>query len=286
MNIEKKTTSKQIIVESISVEKVVRVIEDLIQPQYLNNVQDLVLRQAYLGKTYEEIAENSGYSIQHIRDVGYQLWQWFSKVLGAKITKNNIRSILDRKIEQIESTQTNLPHSLLDREEVRGEIDYDTIIKPGGLIGIKSSPQIDKTSLTVKILAYAANNGNHIVRLNFSQAEKSVLGNLDRLLRWFCANISRQLMLPSQISDRWDLDLGSKVNCTNYFQEYILQKLDRPLVLAIDRVDRLLEFPDIGTEFLALLHFWHEEARNFLIWQQLSIILVYSTTKAIESKII
>jgi len=286
MNIAKKTTSKQIIVESISVEKVVRVIKDLIQPQHLNNVQDLVLRQAYLGKTYEEIAENSGYSIQHIRDVGYQLWQWFSKVLGAKITKNNIRSILDRKIEQIESTQTNLPHSLLDREEVREDIDYDTIIKPGGLIGIKLSPQIDKTSLTVKILAYAANNDYHIVRLNFSQAEKSILGNLDRLLRWFCANISRQLMLPSQISDRWDRDLGSKVNCTNYFQEYLLQKLDRPLVLAIDRVDRLLEFPVIGTEFLALLHFWHEEANNFPIWQQLSTILVYSTTRAIESKII
>ena len=93
-------------------------------------------------------------------------------------------------------------------------------------------------------------------------------------------------MLPSQIDRYWDRDLGSKISCTTYFQEYILQKLDRPLILALDEVDRLFEFPDIGSEFLPLLHFWHEEANNFPIWQQLRLILVHSIASAIESKII
>ncbi|MGK7914202.1 MAG: AAA-like domain-containing protein [Prochloraceae cyanobacterium] len=299
------------LVESISVEQALQTVNQLVQPKHLNDVQDLVLRQSYLGQTYEEIAESSGYSIQHIRDVGYKLWQLLSRVLGEKVSKSNIQSVLNQRWQQlnftsIDNNTTDYSISELaptsSSENTSAEINacvpegtvsinssfyiarppieercYAAIIQPGALIRIKAPRQMGKTSLTIRIMAYSAARSYHTVRLNLSQAEAAVLENLDKFLRWFCANVTRQLKLESKFDDYWDEDLGSKVSCTTYMQGYLLQHLERPLVLALDELDRLFEFPEIAREFLPLLRFWHEEAKNLEVWQKLRLIVVHST---------
>jgi hypothetical protein len=82
------------LVGQITVENVPFIVNALLQPKRLNELQALVLRLSWSGRTYEEIAAASGYSTQHIRDVGYRLWQLLSKVLGEKISKSNVRSVL------------------------------------------------------------------------------------------------------------------------------------------------------------------------------------------------
>ncbi|MDJ0712804.1 MAG: AAA-like domain-containing protein [Prochloraceae cyanobacterium] len=288
------------LVTTISVEQAVQIINKLIQPKRLNDVQDLVLRHSYLGQTYEEIAESSGYSIQHIRDVGYKLWKLLSKVLGEKVTKSNIHSILSQYLQHLNSTgegddllisqplakkiNPSFPEGpvsidsplYIDRPPIEEQC-YAAIASTGALIRIKAPKQMGKTSLTLRIMARAASLGYHTARLNLSQAELPILGNLDKFLRWFCANVSRQLMLESKINDYWDEDLGSKVSCTAYVQGYLLQHLNCPLVLALDELDRIFEFPETAAEFLPLLRFWHEEANNIEVWQKLRLIVVHST---------
>ena len=109
------------------------------------------------------------------------------------------------------------------------------------------------------------------------QAEDSVIGSLERILRWFCANITLQLGLESLLDEYWDEDLGFKVSCTTYLQGYILGQLDSPLVVALDEVNRLFNHPEVAQEFLPLLRFWHEEANNVRIWQKLRLIVTHST---------
>lgn len=64
----------------------------------LNDVETAILKGAWDGKTYEQIADVSGYSISYItRDVGPKLWRLLSQAIGEPISKTNFRSALERQ---------------------------------------------------------------------------------------------------------------------------------------------------------------------------------------------
>ncbi|MEM8674549.1 MAG: AAA-like domain-containing protein [Cyanobacteria bacterium P01_G01_bin.67] len=276
----------------ITIEEALYLVDNAIKPERLNSIQELILTQCWSGKTYQEIADSSGYDPDYVRVVGSRLWQLLSESFGEKITKNNFRSILRQQVGNIEDKK-NLGGSISALELPNTPVPLDSalyvprpptesqafeeIIKPGALIRIKAPRHMGKTSLVMRILAHAQSRGYRSVRLNLLQAEDSVLGNLERLLRWFCANITLQLGFESLLDDYWDEDLGFKVSCTTYLQGYILSQLDSPLVVTLDEVNRLFRYPQVAQEFLPLLRFWHEEANNVPIWQKLRLIVTHST---------
>ena len=47
-------------------------------------------------------------------------------------------------------------------------------------------------------------------------------------------------------------------DCTDYFEEYILETIETPLLLGIDNIDRLFapQFKTIGADFFGLLRSW------------------------------
>ncbi|GAB1543513.1 hypothetical protein NUACC21_61880 [Scytonema sp. NUACC21] len=158
------------------------------------------------------------------------------------------------------------------------ELTYSEISKPGSLIRIKAPKQMGKTSLMQRMLAHARQIGGvHTVLISFQLADSHVFTNLDKFLRWFCANASRQLNVEPKLDDYWDEDIGSKVSCTLYFQEYLLQKISSPVVFALDEVNRIFEYPEISGDFLPLLRSWYEEAAELDIWQKLRLVVVHAT---------
>lgn len=153
----------------------------------------------------------------------------------------------------------------------------ETVVQPGSLIRIKAPRQMGKTSLMARILHEASSQGLNTVSLNLQLADGKVFTDLDKLLRWLCASVSRRLRLPNRIAETWDDIFGSKYNCTAYFEEYVLPELDGPLTLALDEVDRVFEYPEIASDFFGLLRAWHEEAKNQELWQKLRLIVVHAT---------
>ena len=154
---------------------------------------------------------------------------------------------------------------------------YEMILQPGALIRIKAPRQMGKTSLMARIMNYAANHGNKTVSLSFQIAERSIFGNLEQFLKWFCAYVGLELQLPNRLNDYWDDIFGSKVNCKAYFEKYLLPELDRPLVLGLDEVDRVFQHPEIADDFFGLLRTWHEESKKRDIWKKLRLVVVHST---------
>lgn len=57
---------------------------------------------------------------------------------------------------------------------------------------------------------------------------------------------------------------------------YVLPKSDKPIMLALDDVDRLLKF-DFRTDFFSLLRSWHNNRATDSRWRKLNIVLVIST---------
>lgn len=154
---------------------------------------------------------------------------------------------------------------------------YETIIQPGALIRIKAPRQMGKTSLMARILNQASKQGYRTVPLSFQLADRKTFADLDNFLKWFCASVGRRLRLANRLSEYWDEIFGSKDNCTAYFEEYLLENLTTPLVLGLDEVDCIFQYPEIAADFFGLLRAWHEDAKNREVWKNLRLVVVHST---------
>ena len=128
-----------------------------------------------------------------------------------------------------------------------------------------------------RILDYAQQQDYHPVRLSLHRASSLVFRSTEKFLRWFCANVTQQLSLESQIDEFWDEDVGALVSSSLYFQGYLLEEIQQPIVLALDEVNQLFEYPSLARDILALLRSWHEETRDISNWKKLRFVIVYST---------
>jgi hypothetical protein len=98
----------------MTVDEALLFLDSVLQPEHLNDIQDLVFRQTWEGRSYLEIAKKTAYDAEYIKFVGFQLWQLLSRVFGEKVTKGNVQSVLRRKAQQVSvvvapsnSTSTN-----------------------------------------------------------------------------------------------------------------------------------------------------------------------------------
>ncbi len=78
-----------------------------IAERYLSDVETAIVTGAIADRTYEQIAEQSSYSISYVkRDVGPKLWRLLSKALGEKVSKTNFRQALERYSNRHETKLT------------------------------------------------------------------------------------------------------------------------------------------------------------------------------------
>jgi hypothetical protein len=103
-----------------------------------------------------------------------------------------------------------------------------------------------------------------------------VFASSDRFLRWFCTNVTKQLGLESRLNDYWDEDMGALINSTIYFQGYILKEIFNPIVLALDGIDQLFQYPELAGDFFVLLRSWYEETKDTSVWQKLRVVMAHS----------
>ncbi|MFN6497023.1 MAG: AAA-like domain-containing protein [Nostoc sp. DedQUE01] len=155
---------------------------------------------------------------------------------------------------------------------------YETLLKPSSLIRIKAPKLMGKTSLLTRLLSYAEKKQFQSVYLDLGSTDKAILTNLDKFLRWFCGRVSDELEIENKVSLAWNTDiLGSNDNCTAYFRKHILVKINCPLILCLDEVDRLFPHREVVEDFFGMLRSWHEKGKIFDVWKQLHLVLAHST---------
>jgi hypothetical protein len=85
------------------------------------------------------------------------------------------------------------------------------------------------------------------------------------------------LQVRNCVRDYWDEFLGHKYSLKAYFLNYLLPCMQSPLVVAIDEVDILFNYPDLAEDFFAFLRTLYEEARNNTTLQKLRFVITHST---------
>lgn len=78
----------------MTAEEALEVIQKVLDKESLNKIQDIVFRECWERRSYQEIATSYGYEVGYIRDVGYKLWYLLSKKFGNKINKNKLHLVL------------------------------------------------------------------------------------------------------------------------------------------------------------------------------------------------
>ena len=95
-------------------EHAISLLHQLLEIEKLNDVQELVFRLSWQGKTYQQIAEESNYNDDYIRDIGFRLWRSLSQKLGIKVTKKNIHSVVtDYVTHHLETREPSLPEQVM-----------------------------------------------------------------------------------------------------------------------------------------------------------------------------
>ena len=84
---------------AVDVETAIELLDNILPPGSVNAVKALIFRYAWENKGYAEIAEETGYATEYIKESGAQLWRTMSDALGERVTKNNFRSLLRQKFE-------------------------------------------------------------------------------------------------------------------------------------------------------------------------------------------
>ena len=274
------------------------------QKRPLNPTEILILHGIWKYQTYNKMALEADYSPTYFTNVvAPELFKRLSPIIGERISKKNCRISLESYLQkQMFNGNGEQPTNYFDHLNESdiltppypsGSLPVNSpyyikrhpfesqaceeIKKPGALIRIKAPQEMGKTSMLLRILYDAHCQGYRTVSLNLQQIDGNILGDLNRFLRWLCANVSHQLKLEAKLDYYWDEDIGGKISSTIYFQEYILEQIKEPLVLALDEVNYLFEHPQVAKEILPLFRSWYEEAKRFPIWRKLRMIVVHST---------
>ncbi len=276
-------------------QEALELVKTILAPRELSEIEEIVFLHTWNGKMYREMAQETQYQEGYLKDIGSQLWLCLSDKLGFQVTKKTLRLILTQHLhltrlnintisqccqncQKPEFPGSPLPFDsdfYIKRSPIE-DLAIATISQAGSLIRIQASAGMGKTSLINHLMGSANQMGMQTVFVDVQQADTEVLSNLDLFLRWFCCNIGRQLNLEPKFDDYWFEDAGSKLSCTTYIQEYILNQLQKPMVVAIDKVHYLIEYPNLANNFFPLLRSWYEQARVRKDWQKLRLIIANS----------
>lgn len=276
------------------------------QSRPLNPAEKLLLRGIWQYQTYGQIAEDVGYSPGYLTNVvAPELLHRLSDLIGQRLTKKNCRIVLEEYVASCadlnqqtqpkpvltyQNTQAHSPFTpafpsgaiaidspfYIPRPPIEAQVS-DELSKPGALVRVKAPKEMGKTSLLLRMLDDAQRQGYHTVYLNLEQLDQAICADLNRFLRGLCASMTRQLQLEPRLDDYWDEDIGSKVSCTLYVRQHLLEHLKAPLVLALDNLNQIFEHPHVAKDVLPLLRSWYEEAKRVPVWQNLRLIIAHST---------
>jgi tetratricopeptide (TPR) repeat protein len=125
--------------------------------KHLNDLQIFLLQQVWLGKKYTEIAEDYHCTEGHVKDIAADLWKLLSQLVGERVTKTNLRSILKRHITTLTTPQPVItaPEShdyrFIGREVAIAKLD-ELIQQGQRTIVIQGEGGIGKTTLAQEYL--------------------------------------------------------------------------------------------------------------------------------------
>jgi tetratricopeptide (TPR) repeat protein len=131
--------------------------------KHLSDLQQAVITNVLLGRKYLDIADEYGCTEGHAKDTGSLLWKLLAQSWGEKVTKSNLRRIVTRQLQSLESNQAkinlaNVNLTIAENPDFVGRqqaiANLQTLVAQGNkIIVLQGEGGIGKTTLAQKFLA-------------------------------------------------------------------------------------------------------------------------------------
>ena len=118
--------------------------------KHLNDLQILTIEQVLLGRKYIEIAEDYHCTEGYVKDVAADLWQLLSQLLGERVTKANLKSVVKRHLG-VSGAPQRLDYQFIGREGAIARLD-ELVAQGQRAIVIQGEGGIGKTTLAQQYL--------------------------------------------------------------------------------------------------------------------------------------
>jgi WD40 repeat protein len=150
-------------------QEALRIIDRLLEQHQrgsLKTIQAAIVSQVWNGDSYQEIARELGYEPEYIKQAASQLWQLLSAIVGQKVSKSNLCSILQRY--QTSLTITNWGEAI-DVSHFYGRVtELETLVqwtidRRCRVVGIFGWGGIGKTALSVKLARQVESQFEYVV---------------------------------------------------------------------------------------------------------------------------
>ena len=143
---------------------------------------------------------------------------------------------------------------------------------------VKGPRQVGKSSLMQRINYIMKEEQDvEVAYISLERFDNSLFDNLESFLIELCRQICDALEIPDEIDQYWSSKrLAPLAKCSNCMTDYILQAVNGPLILAIDRMEKLLDAP-FRNDFFGMLRTWHNDRAHDPDFQKLSLFLSSST---------
>ena len=168
------------------------------------------------------------------------------------------------------------PHSIFYVHRPQDDLARRAMARQGVTLTIKGPRQMGKSSLLVRAMNAAVRSGKKVVFLDFQLFNQSALNEADTFFKQFCVWLTIKLKLKNRVEEYWQWPLGNSQCCTLYVEDCILGAVDRPLVLAMDEVERVFD-TGFRSDFFGMLRSWHNDRAIASVWKRLDLALVTST---------
>ncbi len=155
---------------------------------------------------------------------------------------------------------------------------YKALRVHAGIIRVKGSRQVGKTSLLSRALESARKAGAKIIFTDFEALDESELQSLGSLLGGLARRIAEKLALDRFPDDAWKVTNRPKADFEKYIKNTVLGKNLDWVVWALDEADHLFAY-SYKTQFFGLLRTWFNARATDPDgpWKRLTLVISYAT---------
>uniref|UniRef100_UPI0037BFF981 AAA family ATPase n=1 Tax=Chamaesiphon sp. OTE_20_metabat_361 TaxID=2964689 RepID=UPI0037BFF981 len=119
--------------------------------RHLSDLQIFIISQVWQGKKYLDMAAEYHCTEGHVKDIAAALWQLLSQLLGERVTKTNLKSILQRHIIPLAQSSSLVNYQFIGREQATASLD-ELIQQGQRSIVIQGEGGVGKTMLAQQYL--------------------------------------------------------------------------------------------------------------------------------------
>ncbi len=152
------------------------------------------------------------------------------------------------------------------------------IIHPGRTITLTGPRQVGKTSLLIRAVHTAVQaHDAQVVYLDLQTMNRETLATQAQFFQELAYIIADELELSLDAVDKlWASRLAPGRKLTKLLDRIVLPASKKPLILALDEVDRLL-LTGYHVDFFGLLRSWHNMRSRNPRWESFSLLMAIST---------